>query len=80
MASPARKQAVPTLAERIDGLIESYNQLDDESDAIIDSWIDDFSRKCPGVPKPSLRAMEIDARTSGTYCHRAALERLRAKL
>ena len=81
MAFLAKKKAdEPTLAERIDGLIEQYYALDDEADAIIDSWVDEHSRRCPGVPKPSLRAMEIDARTGGAYCHRAALERLRSKL
>jgi len=79
MASPAKKQAVPTLGQRIDGLIESYNQLDSESDALIDAWIDEFARSCPGVPKGTLRMMELDARSTA-YCHREALLRLRSKL
>ena len=79
MASPARKQAVPTLAERINGLIQQYYALDDETDAIIDAWVDEYERGCPGVPKGTLRMMELDARSTA-YCHREALLRLRSKL
>jgi len=73
------KRKPPTLAERIDSLIESYNQLDDEADALIDSWVADFAIQCPGVPQPSLRAMELDNRSTG-YVHREALRRLRGRL
>ena len=75
----AKKKAEPTLLERINALIQSYYQLDDEADALIDARVSEFAAQCPGVPQPSIRAMELDARSTG-YVHRAALERLRSKI
>jgi len=70
---------IPTQAEQADDLIEQYRALDEAADRLISNWVDEYSRRCPGVPRPALRMLELDARSHG-YVHREALQRLRDKL
>jgi len=70
---------VPTRAEVLDNLLEQYRDLDAEADQLIEAWVSDQARQCPGVPRDVLRQVELDARST-TYSYRAALERLKCKL
>jgi hypothetical protein len=72
-------KSIPSLAERVDSLLERHAELKKQSEQIIDEFASNLAAETPGVPKDNLRQTEIDSRAHG-YSYVAALRTLRGKL
>jgi hypothetical protein len=69
-----------TLLDVVEALRARRDELNDEIDQAIETYIDGVAKKTVGVPRTCLRFMECDARASGLYSPGVALENLYQRL
>jgi hypothetical protein len=50
---------IKSIAEKIDEMIASYEQLNREAHEMIDLYLDELRLECPGIPIGSLKQMEF---------------------
>ena len=77
MALAKRNPVTPPLSDRVQALIEEYEDLEARAEAVIGQHIDSVA--VPGVPREIARQVQIDTRSQG-YSHLLALKVLRDQL
>jgi hypothetical protein len=68
-----------TLRDEVDRLVGKYIALDEAADDLIDRYTLEVKQKCENIPIGVIKQCEIETHSLG-FCHRLALERVRAKL
>jgi len=53
---------IKTIAEKIDEMIASYEQLNSEAHEMIDLYLDELRLECPGIPIGSLNGIRQPGR------------------
>ena len=70
---------IKTIAEKIDEMIVSYEQLNREAHEMIDLYIDELRLECPGMPIASMKQMEITNRAGSSLNMPKALQILKER-
>ena len=70
----AKKKTTP-LGERVEGLLKEMSALNERAEILIEEHIDNVASRAPGIPRPTLRQISIDAHATD-YSFPAALRRL----
>jgi hypothetical protein len=70
---------VKTIAEKIDEMIASYEQLNREAHEMIDLYIDELRLECPGMPIGAMKQMEITNRAGSSLNVPRALQILKER-
>jgi hypothetical protein len=70
--------ATKTIAERIEQMLPLLEALQAETNLLVDEYVASvLTRRCPGVPRAVLRALEVDQRVGQTLNFAEALRFLR---
>ena len=70
---------IKTIAEKIDEIIASYEQLNREAHKMIDLYIDELRLKYPGIPIGAMKQMEITNRAGSSLNVPRALQILKER-
>ena len=70
---------IKTIAEKIDEMIASHEQLNREAHEMIDLYIDERRLECPGIPIASMKQTEITNRAGSSLNMPKALQILKER-